>query len=144
MCAVVPLLLFVISMNARTWSRYFIIERKGQGAWCVIVAWSHQHVPWYRRAKFQGPDTDTEINEKYNRQLHGCLDNIESFDEIYNHRCLNWCVKLKQNQWTTSWNSLVLGAITVVIFAAASWKYSLNLPWPAWKSQIWWHEPHSW
>ena len=52
------------------------------------------------------------------------LDNIESFDKIYNHRCLNWFVKLTNMPATESenrpppGNSLVLGATIVVVSAA--------------------------
>ena len=37
-----------------------------------------------------------DIREKHltNKQLRERSDNIESFDAIYNHRCLNWFIKL--------------------------------------------------
>ena len=37
-----------------------------------------------------------DIREKSltNKQLRKCLDSIESYDEIYNHRYLNWFIKL--------------------------------------------------
>ena len=57
----------------------------------------------------------SDIREKHltNKQLHERLDNIESFDEIYNHRCLNWFVKLAIMPATESVNHLpqkLLGA----------------------------------
>ena len=57
----------------------------------------------------------SDIREKRltNKQLHEHLDNIESFDEIYNHRCLNWFMKLAIMPATKSENPLprkLLGA----------------------------------
>ena len=57
----------------------------------------------------------SEIREKCltNKQLCERLDNIESFDEIYNHRCLNWFIKLAVMPATESENRLprkLLGA----------------------------------
>ena len=57
----------------------------------------------------------SEIREKRltNKQLRERLDNIESFDEIYNRRCLNWFVKLANMPATESENRLpwkLLGA----------------------------------
>ena len=48
-----------------------------------------------------------------NKQPCERLDNIESFDEIYNHRCLNWFTKLTIMPATESENRLprkLLGA----------------------------------
>ena len=47
-----------------------------------------------------------EIREKRltNKQLRKRLDNIESFDEIYNRRCLNWFIKLANMPATESEN----------------------------------------
>ena len=39
-----------------------------------------------------------------NKQLRERLDTIESFDEIYNHRCLNWNIKLAVMPATESEN----------------------------------------
>ena len=57
----------------------------------------------------------SEIREKRltNKQLRERLDNIESIDEICNHRCLNWIVKLAVMPTTESENRLprkLLGA----------------------------------
>ena len=57
----------------------------------------------------------SDIREKRitNKQLRERLDNIESFDEIYNHRCLNWFIKLAVMPATESENRLprkLLGA----------------------------------
>ena len=38
------------------------------------------------------------------KQLRERLDSIESFDEIYNHRCLNWFVKMAVMSETESEN----------------------------------------
>ena len=48
----------------------------------------------------------TEIREKRltNKQLHERLDNIESFDEVYNCCCLNWFIKLANMPATESEN----------------------------------------
>ena len=48
----------------------------------------------------------SEIREKHltKKQLRECLDNIESFDEIYNCCCLNWFVKLANMPATESEN----------------------------------------
>ena len=55
-----------------------------------------------------------DIREKRptNKQLHERLDNIESFNEIYNHCCLNWLIKLAIMQATESENrsQKILGA----------------------------------
>ena len=66
--------------------------------------------------------TWSEIREKCltNKRLHERLDNIESFNEIYIRRCLNWFVKLANMTSTESENSLVLGATTVVVFTVDS------------------------
>ena len=50
----------------------------------------------------------SDIREKRltHKQLRERLDNIESFDEIYNHRCLNWFIKLANMPATESDNRL--------------------------------------
>ena len=68
-----------------------------------------------------------EISKKHltNKQLCERLENIEPFDEIYNHRCFNWFIKLANMLATESENclpgkSLVLGATTAIVFLVAS------------------------
>ena len=62
-----------------------------------------------------------------NKQPCERLDNIESFDEIYDHHCLNWFIKLAIMPATESENclprnSLVLGAPLAIVFAVPSYK----------------------
>ena len=65
-----------------------------------------------------------DVREKHltNKQLRQCLNNIESFDEMYNHCCLNWFIKLAIMPATESDNRppktpwcLVLGAWCLVL-----------------------------
>ena len=49
-----------------------------------------------------------DIREKRitKKQIHERLDNIESFDEIYDHRCIDWFIKLTGMPVTESENRL--------------------------------------
>ena len=78
--------------------------------------------------------SDTREKLLTNKQLRECLDNIESFDETYNRRCLNWFIKLAimpaiQNQRIASpGKSLVLGAPLAIVLAVAAENHPPHLP----------------